>query len=432
MNVDLHFNINLTDGQKEAYRLYKDPAVKELVLTYSRQSGKTTLCEIMLIETLVSKKCNAAYISPSFSQGKKVYRELMQLLSDTGLISKKNSSDLTFELINGSTMQFFSAKNATAIRGFTISGILIIDECAFLPEVTPDGQNLYHNIIKPVTKSKKPLVVFVSTPNGKTGIYYEKYLEGLKEDGQVRTVVSNIYRDSTISTEDIEQLKKETPPLAWRQEFLCEFLDNALTVFTAFEGQFTDNEELTKIDKNKSVWIGVDLSSTEDGDETILTVVDKDGRNQQWKITGSLDVKYKKIAEIIDSFPNVVAVYMEANGIGLPIINEIKKLVKRHKSKLYYWTTTNENKNEMVGALALLIANKEIWFSKIETELYQQFGVFTYKINKNTRNITYNARDGYHDDRIMSLMIALRCRNDYPYSGASNVIFIKTGAISRF
>ncbi len=426
MQVDLHFNINLTDGQREAYQLYKDPDVKELVLTYSRQSGKTTLCEIMLIETLVSKKCNAAYISPSYSQGKKVYRELMQLLSDTGLISKKNSSDVTFELINGSTMQFFSAKNATAIRGFTISGILILDECAFLPEVTPDGQNLYHNIIRPVTKAKKPLIVFVSTPNGKSGIYYEKYLEGLNIGSSVRTVISNIYRDSTISPEDIELLKKETPPLAWKQEFLCEFLDNALTVFTGFENQFVDNQLVTKLDKNKSVWMGLDISATEDGDETILTVVDKDGRNQQWKITGSLDVKYKKIAEIIDSFPNVVAVYMEANGIGLPIINEIKKLVKRHKSKLYYWTTTNENKNEMVGALALLIANKEIWFNKAESELYQQFGVFTYKINKNTRNITYNARDGYHDDRIMSLMIALRCRNDYPYSGGSNYSFIRT------
>ena len=426
MNVNLHFNINLTDGQREAYQLYKDPDVKELVLTYSRQSGKTTLCEIMLIETLVSKKCNAAYISPSYSQGKKVYRELMQLLSNTGLIEKKNSSDLTFELINGSTMQFFSAKNATAIRGYTVSGILILDECAFLPEVTPDGQNLYHNIIRPVTKAKKPLIVFVSTPNGKTGIYYEKYLEGLKEGGSVRTVISNIYRDSTISPEDIELLKRETPPLAWKQEFLCEFLDNALTVFTGFESQFTDTQSLTKLDKNKSVWMGLDLSATEDGDETILTAVDKEGRNQQWKITGTLDMKYKRIAEIIDSFPNVVSVYVEANGIGEPMSNEIKKLLKRHKSKLHYWTTSNENKKEMVGALALLIANGNIWFDKSETELFQQFGVFTYKINKTTRNITYNAREGYHDDRIMSLMIALRCRNDYPYAGASNYSFIPT------
>lgn len=197
-----------------------------------------------------------------------------------------------------------------------------------------------------------------------------------------------------------------------------------MTVFTAFEGQFTDNEELTKIDKNKSVWIGVDLSSTEDGDETILTVVDKDGKNKQWKITGTLDVKYQKIAEIIDSFPNVTGVYIEANGIGLPIINEIKKLVKKHKSKIHYWTTTNETKKELVGMLALMIANKEIWFDKLETELFQQFGVFTYKINKNTRNITYNAREGYHDDRILSLMFALRCRNDYPYSGGSNYIFM--------
>ena len=424
MKIDLHFNINLTDGQKEAYNLYKSNDVDEIVMVFSRQSGKSTLCEIMLIETLLNKKCNCAYISPSFSQGKKIFRELMDLLADTGLIAKKNSSDLTFELINGSTMLFFSGKNATAIRGQTISGLLVIDEEAFLPETTPDGQNMYYNIIKPVTKAKKPLIAHVSTPNGKSGIFYEKYLEGLKLGGRIRTVVSNIYRDSTISQEDIEQLKKETPPLAWEQEFLCKFLDNALTVFTGFEGQFVKSTK--ELDTKKSVWIGVDLSATEDGDETIVTVIDSELNNKQYKITGTLDKKYSRIAEIIDSYQNVVAVYIEANGIGLPIINEIKKLVKKNKGKLHYWVTTNENKNEMVGDLALKIANKEIFFCSEEKELFQQYGVFTYRVNKNTGHVSYGAREGYHDDRILSLMICLRAKNDYPYSGGSNYTFVRT------
>lgn len=102
MEINLHFNINLTKKQKEVYELYHSKDIREIVMNFSRQSGKTTMAEILLIETLVKSKTNCAYISPSYSQGKKVFREITQLLGQTQLIAKKNSTDLTISLINGS------------------------------------------------------------------------------------------------------------------------------------------------------------------------------------------------------------------------------------------------------------------------------------------------------------------------------------------
>lgn len=422
--MKLNFRIDLRPAQKEAYKAYQDPAINELVLNISRQQGKTTLCEILIIETLVKKKTNVFYISPDFAQGKKVYREILNLLQPTGLITKKNSSDLTIELFNGSYLGFFSCKNPTAIRGNTCSGLLILDECAYLPEETPDGQNLWHMVIKPITKAKKPKVIFISTPNGKHGLFYEKYLEGLNSK-TVRTIECDIYQDSSMTPEEIELLKKETPPRAWEQEYLVRFLDNALTAFEGFELQFTDYQEDKKIKDNEPVWIGVDFSANGE-DETILTVVNKENYVRQYRIEGSLDVKYRRLSDIIDSYRHVVAVYMECNGIGEPMINEVKKLVKNNKSKLHYWTTTNESKNAMVGMLQLLIVNKEIWFSKLNKELFKQFGLFAFEINKKTRRITYGAKAPNHDDRIMSLMMALQAKEDYPYSGGSNYSFIRT------
>lgn len=422
--MKLNFKINLRPAQKEAYKAFHDPNVKELVLNFSRQQGKTTLCEILIIETLCKKKNDVFYISPDFAQGKKVYREILNLLQPTGLITKKNSSDLTIDLFNGSHLGFFSCKNPTAIRGNTCSGLLILDECAYLPEETSDGQNLFHMVIKPITKAKKPKVVYISTPNGKHGIYYEKYLEGLNSE-TTKTLEYDIYQDSSMSPEEIELLKKDTPPLAWEQEYLVKFLDNALTAFENFEEQFTDYQEDKKILNHESVWIGLDFSANGE-DETILSVVNKDNYVRQYLISGSLDQKYKRISDIIDSYKNVVAVYMEANGIGEPMINEVKKLVKNNKSKLHYWVTTNESKNAMVGMLQLLIANKEIWFSNLNKELFKQFGLFAFEINKKTRRITYGAKAPNHDDRIMSLMMALQAKEDYPYSGGSNYSFIRT------
>ena len=410
MEINLHFNINLTSKQKEVYELYHNPKVKEIVMNFSRQSGKTTLAEILLIETMVKKKCNCAYISPSFAQGKKVFREIINLLSQTPLVKKKNSTDLTLELINGSYLQFFTAQSPTAIRGNTISGLLVLDEAAYLPEETPDGQLLFPMVIQPITKAKKPKILYISTPNGKQGLFFEKYLEGLTSE-TTKTVECNIYTDSTISKEEIEELKRTTPPLAWRQEFLCEFLDSALTVFEGYEKQFIDYKDITL---TKKLWIGLDLSSVGE-DETILTKTD--GRYvKQYLIEGSLDTKYRKIAKIINEESNLVMAYLESNSIGSPMINEIRKLVK-NKSRIMEYVTTNENKAENVGNLQLKISENDIFFDREDKELYKQMGVFTYKISKQTRRITYAAKEPNHDDRVMSLLIALRAKNDYPSKG---------------
>ena len=388
-------------------------------MNFSRQSGKTTMAEILIIEAMVNKKCTCAYISPSFAQGKKVYREIASLLNQTKLINKKNSTDLTIELINGSYLQFFTAQSPTAIRGNTISGLLVIDECAYLPETTPDGQMLWSMVIQPITKAKKPKILFISTPNGKQGLFYDKYLEGLNSD-TVKTVECNIYTDSTISKEEIEEIKNNTPPLAWRQEFLCEFLDSALTVFEGFEKQFIDYQRVTF---NTKVWIGVDLSSSGE-DETIVTICNREGYVKQILVTGNLDDKYRKIANIINNEKQLVMCYIEANGIGEPMINEIRKLVI-NKSKVQYYTTTNENKAENVGNLQLSIAQNEIFFNKEDAELYKQLAVFTYKISKQTRRITYAAKEPFHDDRVMSLLIAKRAMEDFKFNTTQNTTFIK-------
>ena len=406
MEINLHFNINLTKKQKEVYELYHSKDIREIVMNFSRQSGKTTMAEILLIETLVKSKTNCAYISPSYSQGKKVFREITQLLGQTQLIAKKNSTDLTISLINGSFLQFFTAQSPTAIRGQTISGLLVIDEAAYLPETTPDGQLLWSMVIQPITKAKKPKILFISTPNGKQGLFYDKYLEGLNSD-TVKTVECNIYGDTTVSKEDIELLRQTTPPLAWQQEFECKFLDSALTVFEGYEKQFIDYQNVTF----NRVWCSVDFSSVGE-DETIFTKTD--GKYVWQKlINGTLDSKYRQIADIINSEKNMVMCYLEANGIGSVMINEVKKLVK-NKSRVLEYITTNENKAENVGNLQLAIAQDDIFFNKEDTELYKQMGVFTYKISKQTRRLTYAAKEPYHDDRVMSLMIALRAKEDYP------------------
>ena len=416
IQMKIQFNIDLTAKQQEAYDLIHSDDCQFLIARWSRQCGKTVFAEIMLIEYLCKPNTFNAYISPTFAQGKKVYSELVQLLEGSGLITKANAQDLKIDSVYGSTLKFFSMESPTSIRGNTVSGILVMDEAAFFPTQLADGSDPYYNVIFPIIKARRPKVLVISTPNGKQGMYYDLYLKAIKGDKGYYQLTATIYDDSLISAEEIEELKKGYPPLAFSQEFEVNFIDNALTVFpnftTCFDGHF---------EKGKC-WIGIDPSSVGE-DNTILTVINTDNQVRQHKIDGSLDEKYDRLARLINEY-NPVATYIENNSIGEVMANEIKKKLHR-KSNFYSFTTSNETKKQYISLLAVDIAHNQIHFEEDNKLLYSELATFTYKLTKGG-NITYAAREPYHDDTVTSLGICLQCREDFKYVGLNPNKFIMT------
>lgn len=414
--MKINIDIKLTKKQKEAYDIIHKKECRFLIARWSRQCGKTIFAEIMLIEYLCKQNTFNAYISPTFAQGKKVFAELVQLLEPTGIIKKANAADLKIETIYDSALKFFSMESPTSIRGNTVSGILVLDEAAFFPTQLPSGEDPYYNVIFPIIKARKPKVLVISTPNGRTGCYYDLYLKAFNGEKGYYEITATIYDDDLISNEEIEELKKGYPPLAFAQEFEVKFLDNALTVFPNFENCFDRNYSGGKC------WIGIDPSSVGE-DNTILTVVNEKNEVRQHKIDGSLDSKYAQIAKLVNKY-NPIATYIENNSIGEVMANEIKKQLVR-KSNFYTFTTTNETKKQYISLIAVDIANNNIHFEGDNKLLYSELSTFTFKLTKGG-NITYAARDGYHDDTVTSLGICLQCKEDFKYSGFNNLNFVNS------
>ena len=414
--MKINFDIKLTKKQQEAYNLIHDEKCRFLIARWSRQCGKTIFAEIMMIEYLCKNKLFSAYISPTFAQGKKVYSELVQLLDGTGIISKANAQDLKIESTYGSTLKFFSMESPTSIRGNTISGLLVMDEAAFFPSQLTDGSDPYYNVIFPIIKARKPKVLVISTPNGKQGMYYDLYLKAYNGEKGYRQITATIYDDDLITNEEIEELKRGYPPLAWQQEFEVEFLDNALTVFPGYTECFDRTYTSDKC------WIAIDPSSVGD-DNTILTVINTRNEVRQHKIDGSLDQKYDKLANLINKY-NPVATYIEDNSIGAVMANEIRKKLIR-KSNFYEFKTTNETKKDYISLISVAVANREIHFEQDNTLLYSEMGTFSFKLTK-TGTVTYAAIPGKHDDTVTSLGIAMQCKEDHKYTGQNNNMFVRS------
>lgn len=363
------------------------------------------MAECAIIEYICKKNTFNAYISPTYSQGRKVYKELVEMLEPTGIVKKANSSTLTIETIYGSTFQAFSMDSPTSIRGYTVTGLLVLDECSFFPDELPDGSDPWSSVIMPITKARKPRVLMISTPKGKRGFFYSMYMKALNKEEGFKQVTATIYDDELVTKEEIEQIKKTISPVSFDEEFCCKFMDSSITVFPGFETTFDRDFE-----EGKKVWLGIDPSTVGD-DDTILTAINEHNQVRQHKIEGTLDQKYSKIATLINSY-NPVATYIESNSIGVPMYNEIKKQLDK-KANFQLFTTTNETKKQYISLISVAVANNAIHFEKSNSLLYGQMGTFTYSITK-AGNVTYAAKAGFHDDTITSLGIAMQCKEDNP------------------
>lgn len=401
MNIKID-GIKLTKSQQEAYNAAHNNDIKYLTLVWSRQSGKSTLMQLLCIEWLLKQNQTIIYITPTYSLAKTIFSKIQKLIPES-LITKCNASDLILETIANSQLKFASGESAQSLRGNTATK-LIIDEAAYIKEEC-DGQSFWYNIIMPITKVKCDKIILVSTPFGKSGFFYDHYLKGVNNEPNYKTLVKTIYDDALISKEDIEELRKGYPEMAWRCEFLCEFLTNALSVFPNYEDCFIDDFTFSKTRNN---YIGVDLS-TVGSDDTVVTVINDNNDVLQYNIVGDLTTKYYQIANIINSY-NPINTYIESNGIGTVMFNEIIKYCK-HKSKVHLYTTTNDTKQNYVGKLSTLIEAKHIAFCRSNEKLYEQLGYFTYKIT-NSKRLTFAASSGKHDDFTMSLLIALAAKDD--------------------
>lgn len=414
--MKINFDLTLSKSQKEMYELVHNDDYKFITIVASRQQGKSVVMKVLCIEWLCESGNSIAYICRNFKLAETFFDDLMRVIPPS-IIKLSNKSKHTIESIYGSRLSFGSAEQGASFRGQTYTH-MILDELSFHKQLQPDGTQLWYDILSPTLKVMGKKCVALTTPLGRKNIAYDFYYRGISDDyPKWTTLVKTVYDDAFTTPEEIEETRRTIPPITFQREYMCEFDDEGMSFFQGFAQCFDIEKQ-----GNGKKWIGIDLSG--DGtDSTIVTSINEGGEVHQYEVRGNLDHKYAKIAEIIDNI-NPTATYIEINGLGAPMANEIKKLVK-HRSKLYDWTTTNSTKEEIVSDLAVAIANREIHFEKDDKMLSEELEGFVCTSTKGNR-LKFEGL-GTKDDRVMSLAIALKCKNDFKFLGTNPNKFIPSG-----
>ena len=134
-----------------------------------------------------------------------------------------NTTSDTIELINGYYFKGYPTDHIDAIRGQNDLQFIFIDEAAFFH---PNMQEDLRMAIERYDTKTQPFIVWVSTPNGPDGVFYQIFTDALASRNDYKCYVWNYelgLEGGLLTKDEVEKKQKENPRL-WRQELNNEFI----------------------------------------------------------------------------------------------------------------------------------------------------------------------------------------------------------------
>jgi len=367
-----------------------DSSSRFRVVMCGRRFGKSELSQVEMISNAL-KGYQVAYITPTYKLAKTFFEKLTQVIP-----FENNKSDLIINFPNKGSVEFFTGERLDNLRGRKFH-LVVIDEASFIPNLE-DG---WLNSIRPTLTDYKGKALFLSTPKGKN-YFYSLFMKG-GEDWQ--SFKFTTYDNPYIDKSEIDDARRQLPEAVFEQEYMANPMENAANPF----GSNKINECIKPLSNLQPSYYGIDLAKSFDW--TVIVGLDINGAvcyfnrfQKDWKQTK------ETILTIDRSKPGMI----DSTGVGDAITEDLQKSFSTMNGFKY----TASSKQQLMELLASTIHNNEVSYPSgyIKDEL----DIFEYQYT--ATGVRYNAPQGYHDDCVNALALAVKCKNEYKYSGVYRYI----------
>jgi phage FluMu gp28-like protein len=384
-----------TEKQKLIIEACTDETTKYIVGCFGRQAGKSFTAQNLLLKWILEDNGSIGmWVSPVYSQAKKVFQELTTTIGDTGLTKSVNKSELTITFINGSVLYFRSGEREDTLRGYTLD-YLVVDEAAYIKN------EVWTTVLRPTVLVRGKKVLFISTPKGKNW-FYEIAMRGMSDDyPSYKTFHATSFDTPFITQEELEEAKLSLPDSIYRQEILAEFIDDGGEVFAGLTLTAVMTSYTNKDDKER-YYAGLDFGRQ--NDYTVLTILNSKGemvdfyreRQKSW------DVIISEVLVLLRKWKPVL--YAEVNSIGDVLFENLKK----QYPSIQPFVTSNDSKQNLIEDLIMGMNEGKIKLptKELNADLYKELSVFTYEYSPRTRKVKYGSPSGFHDDCVISLALS--------------------------
>lgn len=222
------------DPVRMAQRLGTDPdpwqaqairsAAPRSALNVHRQGGKSEVARIKALHQAVYRPGSTVVVaSPSQRQSLELFRRITAGYGALGRPIPVVTENLsTLELANGSRILALPGDPET-IRGIPAVHLLVIDEASRVSD------ELF-TAVSPMLATTGGQLLAISTPAGRRGWWFKAVTEA-KRNWQVTTVRAS--ESTRLAPEFLAQERDDMPELDYRQEYECEFVEGAGSLFSA-------------------------------------------------------------------------------------------------------------------------------------------------------------------------------------------------------
>jgi hypothetical protein len=380
------------------------------VACWHRRARKTTGAINTLIENCCTHRNKSfGYVAPTFKQAKSIAvvdpNMLKKYLPKEVCKKPFNETELRQEFITGSVLEIKGADDPDSIRGVGWYGV-VIEEWAMMKH----GRIIWEEILRPVLAENGGWAIFIFTPKGRNFAY--EYFERARKDttGTWGYSILKASESKLIDPTRLADAKKEMPERLFNQEFECDFLDDASSVFHGVDKCVCG--ELKAPVKGHRYSLGVDLGRV--NDFTVITIIDCSNNSVVYyeRFTDvSWYLQKEKIVYAAKRYNNAPVV-IDATGFsaGSVIAEEMKEApmvadLQAVNLSVIPFNFSNSSKKALVEKMIIAIEQRLITFPKID-ELVDELKAFTYEITQ-FGNVRYTAPEGLHDDSVMSLGLAI-------------------------
>lgn len=387
------------------------------IVKSKRQVGKSLLIigELLYFAINNPKTVNGC-ISPTLNQSRKIYKDILNAIEKSGVVKKKNDSLLEITFINNSTILFKSAEQKDNLRGYTYTGLLCIDEAAYI-------QDEVFSIVKPSTDVWRCPVLITSTPKFRLGFFFELFNKGLTGVKGISSYDFNNYDTSVLLSESaLEMYKQMLPKNQFLTEYLGEFMDSDSSVFTGFK----ECVKLPLNDDYKQLFVGIDWGNGTNNDDTVICGLNERGEQvfleyfNNKNTTEQIEYIYFYLKPFLPKIKNILC---ECNSLGKPLTELLR--AKINKTGLVQdWITTNDSKARLVSQLQVAFEQKQITLMDDEKQT-AELSMYEASYNMKTGNVSYNAPNGGNDDICIGLMLALESKITTMKTGQYSFLFLK-------
>jgi len=203
-------------------------AQKYNVICAGRRWGKSVLLTTIGIKDALRKKNgrwgNVGVFTPNYRFAQALFDEFMAILGDT---AEGNKSLMQIRIIGAGQIDFWTLnppQGQRSGRGRSYS-TLILDEASFAfddDSENPDTlSNIFYRSLIPTIVDRPDSQVWVaSTPNGRQGFFFNIFSENTLWQKFHAPSSSNPF----LPAAELEQIRLQSNPLVWQQEFLADFV----------------------------------------------------------------------------------------------------------------------------------------------------------------------------------------------------------------